>query len=121
MIKATSRRKKATTEDDNRDNDMCLDGEDIAGDAEDFADVDGGDDDEDMNITETEPIAGELSELERKMNMNGALHCHPQNTRIHPCKTCGIRLLSCAAKIHIHESHLDIVEEADGACDDYKK
>ena len=66
--------------------------------------------------TGDDPISGELTPLECQINDNSAFHQMPGrlNTRIHACKTCGIRLLDFTMAIHRHESHPAIVQHADG-------
>ncbi|KAL7530450.1 hypothetical protein ACHAXR_003503 [Thalassiosira sp. AJA248-18] len=111
MLKATPRKRKR--EDDN-ENTVEADAEDDDG--EDEADLELTLDDDDTNEQdEREPVSAELSELEKQINSNVALHCKPGlNTRVRACKICGIRLLDFAMRIHCHESHSVIVEDADG-------
>ena len=68
------------------------------------------------------PLTGALTEFEKQITLNKALHSHSDNisptlnTCVHACKTCGIHLLDFARKIHSQEFHSDIKKEADGIC-----
>lgn len=108
MLKATARKRK-------RDDDDAADDADAAGEDGDERDVE-------LDLVEEEdgeedaPVSAVLTDLETQINSNDALHCKPGlNTHVHACKICGIRLLDFAMKIHCHESHSVIVEDADGA------
>ena len=117
MMKATGRKKLSKDDDaqlaeDSEDIDIGLNAVDMEEERE----------EEDEAALEAYPLTSELTELEQQINLNEALHSHSDdisptlNTHVHACKTCGIRLLDFAMRIHCHESHSDIKKEADGPC-----
>ena len=84
---------------------------------------------EDDDVEET---AEELAELEKGINESDTLHPYREerqveegdepwpvfDTHVRVCNVCSKRILACALKIHMHESHSgDVEEEADGAHD----
>ena len=63
---------------------------------------------------------GELTELEREINNNEALHPFPHVcTHVRACKVCGKRVIdfAIAMAIHHNEAHSNIAEDADGVDD----
>ena len=60
----------------------------------------------------------ELTELEREINNNKALHPFPDMcTHVQACKVCGKRVIAFAMPIHVNEAHTNIAEDADGIDD----
>ena len=117
MQKATGQ-KKASEDDDAQ---IAEEDEDInvglgAGDMEKEGD------EENTEVLAVYPLTCELTEVEKQINLNEALHSYSENispalnTCVHACKICGIRLLYFTMKILSHESHSDINKEADVIC-----